>query len=146
MERTLALIKPDGVRRGLVGEVIGRLEKSGLSIVALKMMRLDAGQAEAHYRVHRGKPFYPMLLEHITSGPVVAAVCEGPAAVERLRELVGATDPALARPGTIRGDLGLDITQNVIHASDSPETAVSEIRLFFPEIGGARLVEAGAEP
>ncbi len=130
-ERTLVLIKPDGVQRGLVGEILARLERKGLKIVGLKMVWMDRRLAERHYEIHRGKDFFEKLVNYITSGPLVAAVFEGPQAVEVVRNLVGATDPAKALPGTIRGDFGLSIGRNLIHASDSPEAASREIELFF---------------
>ncbi|MGE5542131.1 MAG: nucleoside-diphosphate kinase, partial [Bacillota bacterium] len=107
--------------------------RAGLSIVALRMMDMSRDFAARHYAAHRGKPFYERLLDYVTSGPVVAAICEGPGAVRALRGLIGATDPAKAGPGTIRGDFGLDVTHNLVHASDSPESAAREIALFFPE-------------
>ena len=130
-ERTLVLIKPDGVQRGLVGEILARLERKGLKIVGLKMVWMSRELAERHYEIHRGKDFFEKLVNYITSGPLVAAVLEGPQAVEVVRNLVGATDPVKALPGTIRGDFGLSIGRNLIHASDSPEAASREIELFF---------------
>lgn len=132
-ERTLVLIKPDGVRRGLVGEVISRLERRGLAIVAMDLRSLDTGTAETHYAEHSDKPFYGSLVEFITSGPLVALVAEGPGAVEAFRALAGATDPVKAGPGTVRGDYALEVQENVVHGSDSPESAEREIKLFFPE-------------
>ena len=131
MQRTLVLIKPDAVRRGLVGEIISRLERKGLKIVALRMLQMDKEMAERHYAIHKGKPFFEGLVEFITSGPLVAAVIEGERAVEAVRRLMGETNPLKASPGTIRGDFGLDIQQNLIHGSDSEETAREEIELFF---------------
>jgi nucleoside-diphosphate kinase len=131
MERTFVMIKPDGVQRGLVGEVIKRLERKGLKIVAMKMMKVSEELASKHYAEHKEKPFFKSLLEYITSGPVVAMVVEGKNAVKVVRALVGATNPIEALPGTIRGDYGMDIGRNVIHASDSPESAKREISLFF---------------
>ncbi|MDI6893314.1 MAG: nucleoside-diphosphate kinase [Bacillota bacterium] len=131
MERTLVLVKPDGVHRGLVGEVISRLEKKGLRLVGVKMMRVSRDLAERHYEVHRGKPFFPGLIEFITSGPVVAMVWEGPEAVTVVRNLMGATDARKAAPGTIRGDFGLDVGHNLVHGSDAVETATREVDLFF---------------
>lgn len=131
MERTLVLIKPDAMQRGLVGEVIARLERRGLKIVALKMLHMDLALARKHYAIHEGKPFFPGLVRFITSSPIVAAVLEGPGAVEAVRQAMGATDPLRAAPGSIRGDLGLDIGRNLIHGSDSLETAGQEIGLFF---------------
>ncbi|MGH8869578.1 MAG: nucleoside-diphosphate kinase [Actinomycetes bacterium] len=130
-ERTLVLVKPDGVRRGLVGEVVGRLERKGLSLVAMDLRTLDRSTAERHYGEHEGKPFYPGLVEFITSGPLVALVVEGPRAVEAVRTLMGVTDPVAAAPGSLRGDHALDIGENLVHGSDSPESAKREIGLFF---------------
>lgn len=131
MERSLIIVKPDAVQRGLIGEVLRRLEQRGLRFVGLKLMQIDRKLAEQHYAEHRGKPFFQELLEFITSGPVVVGVVEGPRAIEVTRKTMGATDPAKAEPGTIRGDLALTIGQNVIHGSDSPEKAAYEIGLFF---------------
>ena len=131
MERTLVLVKPDGVKRALVGEVISRLERKGLCLVGMKLTKVSRELAERHYDVHRGKPFFPGLIEFITSGPVVAMAWEGPQAVEVVRSLMGATDCRRAAPGTIRGDLGLDVGHNLVHGSDSPETAARELSLFF---------------
>ena len=132
-ERTLALIKPDGVERKLVGEIIGRIERKGLTIAALELKNVSDEVARAHYAEHEGKPFFPSLLEFITSGPVVAAIVEGPRAVAAFRQLAGATDPVeKAAPGTIRGDLALTTQDNLVHGSDSPESAAREIELWFP--------------
>lgn len=131
-ERTLVLVKPDGVSRGLVGEVIGRVERKGLRIVAMDLRRLDRGTAEAHYAEHREKPFFASLVEFITSGPLVAMVVEGPRAIQAFRALAGATDPVVASPGTIRGDLAVEVQNNIVHGSDSAESAAREIALFFP--------------
>ncbi|HIP25677.1 MAG TPA: nucleoside-diphosphate kinase [Archaeoglobus profundus] len=131
MERTFVMIKPDGVQRGLIGEIISRLERKGLKIVAMKMINVDRELAEKHYAEHKEKPFFNNLVQYITSGPVVAMVVEGKNAVKVVRTLVGATDPVEAQPGTIRGDFGLDIGRNIIHASDSLESAEREISLFF---------------
>lgn len=125
------MIKPDGVRRGLVGEIVQRLEGKGLTLKAMKLMHIDTDLAGQHYREHRDKPFYGELIQFITSGPVVAMVVQGREATSVVRLLMGATDPAKAAPGTIRGDLALDLTQNVVHGSDSPESAASEIELYF---------------
>jgi nucleoside-diphosphate kinase len=133
-ERTLILIKPDGVRRGLIGSVLSRLERKGLRIVALEMRTLDRVTAELHYAEHEGKPFFPPLLEFITSGPLVALVAEGEDAIEAFRSLAGATNPLAAAPGTIRGDHALQVKENVVHGSDSPESAAREIKIFFPEL------------
>jgi nucleoside-diphosphate kinase len=131
MERSLVLIKPDAMQRGLAGTIIGRLQGEGLKLVALKMLHMDKALAERHYAIHREKPFFKDLVEYIISTPIVAAVFEGQAAVERIRKLMGATDPAKSAPGTIRKDFGLDVQRNSTHASDSPENAEKEIALFF---------------
>ena len=131
MQRTLILIKPDAMQRGLAGEVIARIERRGLKIVALKLMQIDDALARRHYAEHEGKPFLEGLVRFITSSPVIAGVIEGPNAVEAARATMGATDPQQAAPGTIRGDLGLFIQNNLIHGSDSPEAAQREIALFF---------------
>ncbi len=131
MERTFVMVKPDGVQRGLVGEIISRLERKGLKIVAMKMLRIPKELAEEHYVEHRAKPFFSSLVSYITSGPVVAMVVEGKNAVKVVRKLVGATNPSEAEPGTIRGDFGLDLGRNVVHASDSTASAEREIGLFF---------------
>jgi len=133
MQQTLVLLKPDAVERKLIGEIISRLEKRGLRIVAMKMIRVDEALAKRHYAVHDGKPFFEELVEFITSGPIVAAVFEGEVAVAEARNVMGATDPADAAPGTIRADLAQDIGHNLIHGSDSEETAGKEIKLFFSE-------------
>ena len=131
-EQTFVMIKPDGVERGLVGDVLRRFEGRGLQLRALNLMEVSRGLAEEHYGVHADKPFYPALIEYITSGPVVASVWEGPNAVEAVRATMGATNPAEAAPGTIRGDYCLHIDHNLVHGSDAPETAEREIALFFP--------------
>jgi len=131
MDRTLVLIKPDALQRGLAGEVISRLERRGLKIVALRLLRMDDAFARRHYAEHEGKPFLEGLVRFITSGPLIAAVFEGPNAVELVRRTMGATDPQKAEPGTIRGDLSVYIQNNLIHGSDSPESAKREIALFF---------------
>ncbi|RLF16677.1 MAG: nucleoside-diphosphate kinase [Thermoprotei archaeon] len=133
MERTLLMVKPDGVVRGLIGEVLKRVESKGLKIVALKMLWMDRALAEKFYSVHKGKPFFNQLVEHITSAPIVATVVEGEDAVNVVRRLIGSTDPKQAPPGTIRGDLGLSLTKNVVHASDSIESAEREIGLLFSD-------------
>jgi nucleoside-diphosphate kinase len=133
-ERTLVLIKPDGVRRGLVGEVISRLERRGLQIVAMDLRTLDQGTAHLHYGEHEGKPFFEPLIEFITSGPLVAMVAEGLGAIQAFRSLAGPTDPLTAAPGTIRGDHALLVKENVVHGSDSPDSAEREIKIFFPEL------------
>jgi len=132
-ERTFVMLKPDAVQRGLIGEIISRIERKGLKITALKLIKIDRELAERHYDVHREKPFFAELVEFITSSPVVVMVVEGREAVKVIRALMGKTDPLEATPGTIRGDLGLDITKNLIHGSDAPETAQREIALFFTE-------------
>ena len=133
VQRTLVLVKPDGVQRGLAGEIVSRIERKGLKIVAMKMLRMDRAMAERHYDVHRDKPFFSSLVDFITSGPIVAAVIEGREAVDVVRRLMGETDPMKAAPGTIRGDYGLEIQENLIHGSDSEENARKEISLFFTE-------------
>ena len=130
-EKTLVLIKPDGVQRGLVGTVISQLERRGLKIVALKMLRIDQRLASQHYHEHQKRPFYKSLIEFITSSPVVAMVFEGPDAVTLVRKTMGATNPLEASPGTIRGNMGITINKNIIHGSDSLESANKEIALFF---------------
>ena len=131
-ERTLVLIKPDGVARGLVGEVLGRIERKGYRIVALEQRTLAASVAEEHYGEHKDKPFFADLVAFITSGPLVAAVIEGPDAILSWRSMMGATNPATAAPGTIRGDLATEMQNNVTHGSDSVESAAREVALFFP--------------
>ncbi len=136
VERTLVLVKPDGVRRGLVGEVLRRLEVKGYRLVALDLRVPDADLLRAHYAEHEGKPFFAPLVEFMGSGPVAAVVVEGQRVIEAFRAMAGATDPTAAAPGTIRGDLGRDwgtpVTQNIVHGSDSPESAQREIALWFP--------------
>lgn len=131
MERTLVLVKPDGVQRGLVGEILGRFERKGLKVVGLRLLQVPRAMAEEHYAVHGGKHFYAGLVEFITSGPVAAAVLEGPDAIAVVRRLVGATMPGQAEPGTVRGDLGISGLRNLVHASDGPETAATEVALWF---------------
>lgn len=131
MERTFLMIKPDGVQRGLIGHIIGRFERKGLKIIGLKMVHLSRDLASRHYAEHEGKGFYDGLIGYITSGPVLAMVLEGDAAVRTVRSMVGVTDPAQASPGTIRGDLAMETSRNIIHASDSQESAHREISLFF---------------
>ena len=133
-ERTLILVKPDGVARGLMGEVIGRLEDKGYRFVALQLRTLDAETAGLHYAEHREKPFFGDLVEFITSGPLLAGVIEGPDAIASWRTMMGATNPANAAPGTIRGDLATEMQNNVVHGSDSPESAAREIGIFFPDL------------
>ena len=131
MERSLVLIKPDAMQRRLAGAIISRLEGQGLKLVALRMLHLDKALATQHYAIHAGKSFFVDLIDYITSTPIIAMVFEGEGAVEVIRKTVGATDPAEAEAGTIRGDFGLDIQHNVVHGSDSTETAEKEIKLFF---------------
>lgn len=131
MERSLVLIKPDAMERGLAGTIIGRLQGEGLNLVALRMLHMDRALAERHYAVHRNKPFFKDLVDYIISTPIVAAVFEGQGAVERIRTIMGATDPARAAAGTVRKDFGRDVQRNSTHASDSPENAEKEISLFF---------------
>jgi nucleoside-diphosphate kinase len=131
MERTLVLVKPDGVQRGLIGEIIGRFERKGLKVVGLRLLTVPQEMAERHYAVHAGKHFYAGLVEFITAGPVAAIALEGPDAIATVRRLVGATMPNQAEPGTIRGDLGISGLRNLIHASDAPETAADELALWF---------------
>jgi nucleoside-diphosphate kinase len=131
MERTFVMVKPDGVRRGLVGEVIGRLERKGLLLRRIRMLQIDEEMAGRHYAEHVDKPFYADLVSFITGGPVVAMEWEGEEAVAVARTLMGATDPKQAGPGTIRGDFGLAITENIVHGSDSPDNAARELGIFF---------------
>jgi nucleoside-diphosphate kinase len=136
-EKTLILVKPDGVRRGLVGEVISRIETKGYAIDAVRMLQADAALLEKHYAEHVGKPFYEPLVEFMMSGPIVAIVASGNRVIEGFRSLAGATDPTVAAPGTIRGDLARDqgtkVMQNLVHGSDSAESAAREIQIFFPQ-------------
>ena len=132
-ERTLVLVKPDGVQRGLAGEIVGRLERTGLQIVGMKMMLISEDLASRHYAEHREKPFYPGLVSFITSSPVVALALEGPGAIAITRKIMGGTDPADAAPGTIRGDLGIDMGRNLIHGSANAEDAAREVALFFDD-------------
>jgi nucleoside-diphosphate kinase len=136
-EKTLILVKPDGVRRGLVGEVISRIETKGYAIDALRMLQADSALLEKHYAEHVGKSFYEPLVEFMMSGPIVAIVASGNRVIEGFRSLAGATDPTVAAPGTIRGDLARDqgtkVMQNLVHGSDSPESAAREIQIFFPQ-------------
>lgn len=131
MERTLVLVKPDGVQRGLIGEIISRLEIRGLRLVGAKFMEISQDLAETHYSIHKGKPFYDGLIRYITSAPVMAMVWEGPQAIKAVRQTMGATRPTEASPGSVRHDFGLDVGRNLTHASDSPETGVSEVALWF---------------
>ena len=136
-EKTLVLVKPDGVARGLVGEVIARIEAKGYKIVQLRMLQADRALLEKHYAEHQGKPFFEPLVEFMMSGPIVALVAEGNRVIEGFRSLAGVTDPTVAAPGTIRGDLARDqgtkVVQNIVHGSDSPESAAREIQIFFPK-------------
>ena len=134
MDRTLILVKPDAFARRLTGEVIARFERKGLTLVALKHMTVDRDLAERHYAEHREKPFFGDLVEFITGGPLVAMVVEGYEAVSAARQVIGATNPLEAAPGSIRGDLGLEVQTNLVHGSDSPTSATREIALFFPEL------------
>jgi nucleoside-diphosphate kinase len=131
MERTLVIVKPDGVQRGLIGEIITRLERRGLKIVGMKMMLISNELASKHYAVHVGKPFYQGLIDYITSAPVVVMAIEGKKAIETVRATMGATNPLQATPGTIRADLAVEIGRNLVHGSDGPETAAFELGLFF---------------
>ena len=133
-ERTLVLVKPDGVRRGLVGEIVGRIERKGLTLVAGRLFTIDKELAGKHYEEHTEKPFFGDLVDFITSGPVMAVAVEGPDAVSIVRTLMGPTNPATAPPGTIRGDFGTEITFNLVHGSDSTDSAARELGLFFPEL------------
>lgn len=133
VERTLSIVKPDGVEKNLIGEIYRRFENAGLRIIAAKMLRLDRQKAEGFYAVHRERPFFPDLVKYMTSGPVVVQVLEGEDAIRKNRELMGATNPANAAPGTIRADYATSIEENVVHGSDGPETAAFEIGYFFDE-------------
>ena len=134
-ERTLVLIKPDGVERRLIGEIIARIERKGLTIVALELRHIDEELASQHYAEHEGKPFFESLLQFITSGPTVAAIVEGPRAIAAVRQLAGGTDPVeRATPGTVRGDFGLETQFNLVHGSDSADSAKREIALWFPGV------------
>ncbi len=133
MERTLVLVKPDAMQRGLAGEILARLERRGLRIAGLKLLQVDRALAERHYGEHAGKPFYEGLVSYITSSPIVAAVFEGTGAVDAVRSTMGKTNPREAGPGTIRGDFGLEIGRNLIHGSDSVESAAREVGLFFQD-------------
>ena len=134
VQRTLVLVKPDGVRRGLIGEIVGRLERKGLTIVALELRTLSRETASQHYGEHEGKPFFGELVDFITGGPLVAIVAEGHRAVEATRGLMGVTDPVVSTPGSIRGDFATEIGQNLVHGSDSVESAAREVGLFFPNL------------
>ncbi len=132
-ERTLVIIKPDGIQRGLTGEIISRLERRGLKIIAAKMMQVSESLASRHYSMHEGKPFYPGLIDYIASSPVLVLVFEGKNAIQLVRNTVGATNPVNSAPGTIRGDFAVETGRNLIHASDSPESAATEIANFFKD-------------
>ena len=134
MDRTLILVKPDAFARNLTGEIIARFERKGLRIAALKHMTLDGATATQHYAEHEGKPFFGELVDFITSGPLVAMVLEGPYAVQAARQVIGATNPLEAAPGSIRGDFALEVGQNMVHGSDSNESAAREVALFFPDL------------
>jgi len=134
MDRTLILVKPDAYERGLTGEIISRFERKGLRICQLKRMELDRETAEHHYEEHRGRDFFEPLVDFITSGPLVALILEGERAIEATRQLIGATDPVQAAPGSIRGDFGLSTRLNLVHGSDSADSAAREKRIFFPEL------------
>jgi nucleoside-diphosphate kinase len=134
MERTLILVKPDAFARNLTGEIIARFERKGLRLAALKQMTMDTSLAESHYAEHEGKPFYGELVSFISSGPLVAMVLEGDRAVEAARQVIGATNPIDAAPGSIRGDYAIEVGQNMVHGSDSPESAAREVRLFFGDL------------
>lgn len=131
LERSLVLIKPDATKRNLSGAIISRFEKAGLKIIGMKFLKMDKALAKRHYAVHEGKPFFNGLVDYITSAPIVAIVFEGENAIELIRKTMGATDPAKADKGTIRADFGIDIQNNSVHGSDSPENAIKEIELFF---------------
>jgi nucleoside-diphosphate kinase len=133
MERTLILVKPDGVQRGLMGEIIGRFERRGLKLIGMKFIQMSEELARLHYAVHEGRPFYEGLVAYITSGPVVAMAWEGNDAILAARNTIGATKPVEAAAGTIRGDLGMEVGRNLVHGSDSPENGISEVNLFFAE-------------
>jgi nucleoside-diphosphate kinase len=134
MERTLSIIKPDGVAKGVAGEVVRRLEQAGIRICAMKMVRLTLDQARMFYAVHRERPFYRSLTEFMTSGPIIAMVLEGENVIQRNRELMGATNPEEALPGTIRRDFASDVEKNIVHGSDGPQTAAQEIKFFFNDL------------
>jgi nucleoside-diphosphate kinase len=142
MERTLVIVKPDGVQRGLIGEVISRLERRGLKLIGMKFMRIAPELASRHYAVHTGKPFYEGLIQYITSAPVVVMAWEGKKAIEVVRKTMGGTHPATAEPGTLRADFAIEVGRNLVHGSDGPETAAFELGLFF---GPDELVEWGRD-
>jgi len=132
-EKTFVILKPETIRNKLVGEVVGRIEKAGFKILAMKLIKASLDQAEKLYEIHKDKSFYSELINHITSGPIIPMIVEGKDAVKRMRMLIGATNPKEAKPGTIRGDLGISITMNIIHAADSPENFIRESKIFFSE-------------
>lgn len=134
-DRTLVICKPDAVERGLVGEIVGRMERKGLRLVAAQLRTIDEATAGRHYAEHQGKPFYGDLVAFITRGPALLMVVEGPEAYKVVRTLMGSTNPRDAAPGTIRGDLAIELTENLVHGSDSPESAAREIGIFFPDLG-----------
>jgi nucleoside-diphosphate kinase len=133
MERTLILVKPDGVQRGLMGQIVGRFESRGLKLIGMKFIQMSEEMAAQHYAVHQGKPFYEGLVSYIVSGPVLAMAWEGNGAIAAARSTMGATNPVAAAPGTIRGDFGMEIGRNLVHGSDSPENGVTEVALFFSD-------------
>ncbi len=133
MEKSLIILKPDAVQRGLIGPILGRLEQRGLKFAGLKLMQIDSILAGRHYSIHEGKPFYQSLIDYITSGPVIVIAVMGKDVIQIIRNTVGATNPTAAAPGTIRGDFGLEIGRNLIHASDSPENGAQEVSLFFQD-------------
>jgi nucleoside-diphosphate kinase len=133
MERTLILVKPDGVQRGLMGQIVGRFESRGLKLIGMKFIQMSEEMAAQHYAVHQGKPFYEGLVSYIVSGPVLAMAWEGNGAVAAARSTMGATNPVAAAPGTIRGDFGMEIGRNLVHGSDSPENGATEVALFFSD-------------
>ena len=133
-QRTLILVKPDGVQRSIIGDVISRIERKGLKVIAMEMRTIETETAHAHYAEHAERPFFGELVSFITGGPLVAIVAEGERAIEAFRALAGTTDPVKAAPGTIRGDYALQVSQNIVHGSDSPESAEREIKIFFPEL------------
>lgn len=137
-QTTLVLVKPDGVRRALIGEVLRRLERKNLRIIDLKMLTIDRDLAASHYEEHADKPFYGDLVDFISSGPVVAVAVQGEGCVAVVRHLMGATDPKKAAPGTLRGDFGLELSENIVHGSDSPESAARELQLFFPGLASVQ--------
>jgi nucleoside-diphosphate kinase len=131
MEKTFVMIKPDGVQRGLIGEIIARLERRGLKLIAAKFMNVDHGLAETHYSIHKGKPFYDGLIKYITSGPVMAMIWQGPNAIAAVRQTMGSTKPIESTPGSVRHDFGLEVERNLTHASDSVQNGIEEINLWF---------------